>query len=194
MQTGSLNERIKVYKFENMLSKENKKIWGKATEKNARCVFCQNGVSALKTMTFTVYGGNKINETNILELKNRKYLPVSIIPNKNPVYVDIVCAPVNIKTMLIYKNVNETDENRLVISTKREEKEIQVIFASKYVSLTSNSVFNTENRSYVVVIPKNTDIDSGTVVKIDNVFYYVTACLENGEFFNEYQLEIKEDA
>ena len=32
------------------------------------------------------------------------------------------------------------------------------------------------------------------VVKIDDVYYYVTVCLENGEFFNEYQLEIKEDA
>lgn len=193
MLTGELNERITVLTFDGAHWKKKDKIWGKCTEKNTRCIFSQNGVSALKTMIVSTYKENKASEVNLLEIRGKKYLPVSVIPNKNPVYKDVTSAPVLVKTMIMYKNVTETDENRLVTSTKTEEKETDVIFANKYVALNSNAVFNTENRAFIILIPKDINIDAGTIVKIDNTFYYVTLTLEYGDFFNEYQIEVKED-
>ena len=193
MFTGEMNTRIGILKHDVCNWVKIKSVWGKCNEKNSRCVYSQNGVSSLKTMTVTTYKDNEVTETNLLQIANKKYLPVAIIPNKNSIYCDIICAQVSVKEMLTYETKDIIDENRCVTKANTQKKIQEVIFANKYVNMGVNAVYNTENRAFIIIIPKEIRIDAGSIVKIDDVFYYVTICLEYGEYFNEYQIEVKED-
>lgn len=193
MFTSDMNKRISVLEYENFKWLKSKSVWGKCSEKNSRCIYSQNSVSSLTTMTVSTYKNNRTKETELLQIDDKKYLPVYDGSNANPIYSDIICAPVTVKEMIIYETTDEMDENRLVTKTKTRKNVCDVIFANKYTQISAGTVYDTENRAFIIIVPKSISISSGEIVSIDGLFYYVTLCLEYGKNFNEYQIEVKGD-
>lgn len=193
MLTSDMNKRISILKYEDFNWTKLKSVWGKCSEKNSRCVYSQNSVSSLTTMTVSMYKNNRINETNLLQIDGKKYLPVYDGSNADLIYSDIVCAPVTVKKMSIYEITDEIDENRLITKTKTFKAKCDVIFANKYTQVSAGNVYDTENRAFIIIVPKEINIAAGDIIGIDDSFYYVTLCLEYGNHFNEYQIEVRDD-
>lgn len=168
-------------------------IWAKVEQLNGSNLFSRVGMGA-KSMKFTIRKRNGLALHNAFLWKG-KHCFLTDIKEIDHAYYEVSAALIEPRICNIERTLKpkRNELNRPVY-----EGSTTISFpgclTEKYMGHTQNEPMVTKEMRYVLVTPKNIDLECGELVTIGDIAYNVLISHTLDEYKNEYEIMVKEDA
>ena len=184
LNSGQMHSKIDKYEFKNGRLAFSKSLYAKTEKKNARCIYSERGTASPDTLEIDFYKSADITPANLIKFGGVWYAVSFSTNNDNRIYGHAVCGRCVVSEFTLAKTKKKHDEYNTPIFEESESVIFDGIVCEKFIRSAEDGHFTKDLREYVIIYPKEIELNLSDVICDEKKKYYITETHE-GAYLNE---------
>lgn len=186
-----LNYELKeeVYRF-----KEERRVFSKIESKAKKNYFSKFGIASSEFLEATIRNIKGFDKNKAIKFRGNHYLISSIEDiDYRKRFLKFIMVKQNLYICEAFRNVKDKDIFNRPTQNLSSIYKFEAYLIEKYSSFNEEKVSTTNNYTMILMTPKIINLKPGDLVEINEVKYKVEIIHTLDDYFNEYEITIKQD-